>query len=367
GEEAVELPADAYQGGDIIDHAEAFIKIHGDKYLECDSRTRKDALIGYALPINIANLKRDLGRYRINYDVWFHESTLYPDGVKNVLELLSQHGKTYESEGALWYKATDFGAEKDEVLVRANGFPTYFAADIAYHYNKFAVRGFDKVINVWGADHHGHVARLKGAMDAVGLSGDKLDIVLMQLVRLMKDGEPYRMSKRSGKSISLTDLLDEVPLDAARFFFIMREPGSTLDFDLDLAVEESAKNPVFYVQYAHARICSLLKNLAAEGVSPRPVTTADFAVLTTGEERELMRRLGQFPQEIINAAKGYDPAKISGYVSDVATLFHKFYTACRVKGEADELLYPRLALCEATKTVLKNALALLKINAPEVM
>ncbi|MEG0540706.1 MAG: arginine--tRNA ligase [Angelakisella sp.] len=367
GEDAIEFPEDAYHGADIIEHAKAFIEIYGDKYLSCDSRTRKDALIGYALPKNIDNLKRDLGRYRIDYDMWFKESTLYPDAVEAVLKVLRDRGMAYEQEGALWYKATDFGAEKDEVLVRANGFPTYFAADIAYHYNKFAVRGFDKVINVWGADHHGHVARLKGAMDAVGLSGDKLDIVLMQLVRLMKDGEPYRMSKRSGKSITLTDLLDEVPLDAARFFFIMREPGSPLDFDLDLAVEESSKNPVFYVQYAHARICSLLKNLAAEGISPRPVATADFAALTTPEERELIRRLGQLPQEIIAAAKGYDPAKISGYVSDVATLFHKFYTACRVKGEPDELLYPRLALCEATKTVIRNCLALLKITAPEVM
>lgn len=367
GEDAVEFPEDAYQGGDITEHAKAFIEIYGDKYLDSDSRERKDAMIAYALPKNIENLQHDLGRYRINYDVWFRESTLYPDAVENVLDILRKRGMAYEQEGALWYKATDFGGDKDEVLVRANGFPTYFAADIAYHYNKFAVRGFDKVINVWGADHHGHVARLKGAMDAVGLSGDKLDIVLMQLVRLMKDGEPYRMSKRSGKSITLTDLLDEVPLDAARFFFIMREPGSTLDFDLDLAVEESSQNPVFYVQYAHARICSLMKNLAAEGTPLRPVSTDAFAALATGEERELIRRLGQLPQEIIAAAKWQDPAKISSYVSDVATLFHKFYTACRVKGEPDELIYPRLALCNATKTVLGNTLALLKITAPEIM
>lgn len=367
GEAAMVLPEDAYQGADIAEHAKAFIDLYGDRYLDCDSRQRRDALIVYALPKNIENLQHDLGRYRINYDVWFRESTLYPDGVNSVLDILRKRGMAYEQEGALWYKATDFGGEKDEVLVRANGFPTYFAADIAYHYNKFAVRGFDKVINVWGADHHGHVARLKGAMDAVGLSGDKLDIVLMQLVRLMKDGEPYRMSKRSGKSITLTDLLDEVPLDAARFFFIMREPGSALDFDLDLAAEESSQNPVFYVQYAHARICSLMKNLAAEGITLRPVPVEAFDALTTLEERELIRRLGQLPQEIISAAKGYDPAKISGYATDVATLFHKFYTGCRVKGEPDELLYPRLALCNATKTVLGNTLALLKITAPEVM
>lgn len=367
GEDAVEFPEDAYHGADIIEHAKAFIAEYGDKYLECDSRERKDALIAFALPKNIEKLRTDLERYRIFYDVWFKESTLHPDAVNKVLDVLKSRDMVYEKEGALWYKATDFGAEKDEVLVRANGIPTYFAADIAYHYNKFAVRGFDKVINVWGADHHGHVARLKGAMDAVGLDGNKLDIVLMQLVRLMKDGEPYRMSKRSGKSITLSNLLEEVPLDAARFFFIMREPGSPLDFDLDLAVEESSKNPVFYVQYAHARICALLKNLAAEGIASREVSIDELEVLSTADERELIRAIGQMPQVIINAAKGYDPAKISSYATEVATLFHKFYTNCRLKGEAEELLYPRLALCMAAKTTLKNTLSLLKIDAPEVM
>lgn len=367
GEAVIELPEDAYHGGDIIDHAIEFIKLYGDRYLESDSRERRDALIAYALPRNIEKLKSDLARYRIEYDVWFRESTLHPDAVDRVLEVLRERGMVYEQEGALWYRATDFGADKDEVLVRANGHPTYFAADIAYHYNKFAVRGFDKVINIWGADHHGHVARLKGAMDAVGLSGDKLDIVLMQLVRLMKDGEPYRMSKRSGKAVTLSDLLDEVPLDAARFFFIMREPGSQLDFDLDLAVEESAKNPVFYVQYAHARICSLIKNLAAEGKELAGKADCELTRLCTAEERELIRRLGQFPQAIIAAAKGYDPAGLSSYATDVATLFHKFYTACRLKGEEDCLLYPRLALCYATRTVLRNSLALLKISSPEIM
>ncbi|MEG1875073.1 MAG: arginine--tRNA ligase [Angelakisella sp.] len=372
GEDAAVLPEDAYQGSDIIDHAVAFAAEYGEQYLNCDSRQRRDALIAYALPKNVAKLESDLARYRIHYDVWFRESTLHPDAIQRVLEVLRSRNAVYELDGALWYKATDFGGDKDEVLVRANGLPTYFAADIAYHYNKFAVRGFDKVINVWGADHHGHVARLKGAMDAIGLDGSKLDIVLMQLVRLMKDGEPYRMSKRSGKSISLSDLLEEVPLDAARFFFIMREAGSALDFDLSLAAEQSAKNPVFYVQYAHARICSMLKNLAAEGIAADgerylTVSPAALLVLTAPEERALIRRLGQLPQEIINAACAYDPAGISSYITDVATLFHKFYTACRVKGEPEELLYPRLALCHATRTVLKNTLALLKITSPEVM
>ena len=254
GEDAVAFSEDFYQGDDIRELAKEFAAIHGDQYVRAEEESRKQALIDYALPKNIGKLKTDLEKYRIHYDVWFRESVLHPDAIHDILQRLSENGMTYEKDGAVWYKASEKGAEKDEVLVRANGIPTYFAADIAYHYNKFAVRGFERVINVWGADHHGHVARLKGAMDALGLDGEKLDIVLMQMVRLMKDGQPYRMSKRSGKAITLTDLLEEVPIDAARFFFNMREPGSSFDFDLDLAVEQSAQNPVYYVQYAHARI-----------------------------------------------------------------------------------------------------------------
>lgn len=256
---------------------------------------------------------------------------------------------------------------KDDVLVRANGVPTYFAADIAYHYNKFAERGFHRVINIWGADHHGHVARLKGAMDAVGLDGDKLDIVLMQLVRLMKDGQPYRMSKRSGRAVTLTDLLDDVPIDAARFFFNMREPNATFDFDLDLAVQQSSENPVYYVQYAHARICSVLKLVMAEGLTEEDIKNADLGLLTTPEERELCRALGQLPDEIVAAAKYYDPARMTRYAMDVAALYHKFYQNCRVKCEDHAVCAARAALCRATATVLENTLGMLKITAPEVM
>ena len=296
------------------------------------------------------------------------ESTLHQSGaVKAVVDDLTKRGLTYEKDGAVWYKATEFGGEKDEVLIRANGNPTYFTADIAYHKNKFADRHFDRVINVWGADHHGHVARLKGAMDAIGLDGSKLDIVLMQLVRLMKDGEPYRMSKRTGKSITLSDLTDLVPIDAARFFFNMREPNSTLDFDLDLAVEESSQNPVYYVQYAHARICSILKNLSAQGIQPRECTAEELTLLSKDEERELIRKLAQCPQEIINAAKNYDPARLTHYLMDVATLFHKFYNACRVQGEDEALMQARISLCIAARTVIANLLKLLKITAPETM
>ena len=368
GEGAVEFPEDGYQGEDIKVRAKEFADLHGDKYVNAPSEERTQALIDYALPANVEGLRRDLEKYRIQYDVWFSEKSLHESGaVMDVVKLLADRGMTYEKDGAIWYKATEFGAEKDEVLVRANGIPTYFTADIAYHYNKFAVRGFDRVIDVWGADHHGHVARMKGSMDAVGLDGSKLDVVLMQLVRLMKDGQPFKMSKRTGKAITLTDLLEEIPIDAARFFFNMREPNSTLDFDLDLAVEETSQNPVYYVQYAHARICSILKNLAAEGISPRAVTAAELDLLATGEEKELIRKLSTLPEEIIGAAKNYDPARLTHYVIDIATLFHKFYNACRVKGEEESLMQARLALCIATRTVIENVLGLLKITAPESM
>ena len=312
GEDQVELPADAYQGKDIAEHAKNFAAIHGDRYLHVPEEERRAALVDYALPINIQNLKDDLAKYRIHYDVWFPESTLHRDGeVMKCVERLKERGFTYEQDGTVFYRATAFGADKDDVLVRANGVPTYFAADIAYHYNKFAVRGFDRVINIWGADHHGHVARLKGAMDAIGLDGSRLDIVLMQLVKLMRDGQPVKVSKRTGKSITLVDLLDEVPIDAARFFFNLREANSQMDFDLDLAVENSSENPVYYVQYAHARICSLLKKLESEGITPRPCENAELCALNTPEQLELIRCLARFPQEIVEAAKNYDPSRLT--------------------------------------------------------
>ena len=367
GEDAVEFPEDAYHGDDIREHAAAFAAIHGDKYVRADERECRDALVAYALPLNIDKMQRDLEKYRIVYDEWFRESTLHRDGeLAQTIALLTEKGMTYEKDGALWYRASEHGGEKDEVLVRANGHPTYFAADIAYHRNKFA-RGFDLCIDVWGADHHGHVARMKGAMDAVGLDGDKLQVVLIQLVRLMRDGEVVRMSKRSGKAIQLADLLDEVPVDAARFFFNMREAGTQMDFDLGLAVEQSASNPVYYVQYAHARICSIFRTLAGEGITPRACTDEELALLIQPEEKELIRHLAAYTGEIVSAAKAFDPARITRYCMDLAALFHKFYNACRVKGAEEPLLQARLTLCDAARTVLKNALAMLKIDAPESM
>jgi arginyl-tRNA synthetase len=368
GEDAVEFPEDGYHGEDIMERAKEFAEVYGDKYVDTDAETRENALVDFALPKNIQKMKSDLEKYRIIYDNWFLESTLHNDGeLQETIEILKQRGMTYEKDGALWYRATANGAEKDEVLIRQNGTPTYFAADIAYHRNKFAKRGFDRVIDVWGADHHGHVARMKGAMDAIGLDGSKLDVVLIQLVRLVRGGEVVRMSKRTGKAIQLADLLDEVPVDAARFYFNLREATSQMDFDLDLAVQQDSQNPVYYVQYAHARICSIVKNLAAEGVHPRACTDEELALLTAPEETELIRHLAACTEEIIASAHDYDPARMMRYVITLATLFHKFYTNCRVKGEEEGLAAARLNLCLATATVLKNVLSMFKITAPESM
>ena len=367
GEEAVPMPEDCYQGADILERAQEFAGLNGDGYLEKSQEERQKALVDFALPKNIAKMQSDLKKYRIEYDTWFHESVLHNDGeIQDTLKILTEKGMTYELDGALWYKATDFGAEKDEVLVRKNGNPTYFAADIAYHRNKFQ-RGFDRCIDIWGADHHGHVARMKGAMNAVGLDGSKLDVVLMQLVKLVRNGEIVRMSKRTGKAIQLADLLDEVPVDAARVLFNMREANSQMEFDLDLAVQQDAQNPVYYVQYAHARICSILKALEKDGVVKRACSEEELLLLVQPEELSLIRHLAAYTGEVVSAAKDYDPARITRYVIDLANLFHKFYNACRVKGEEDSLCQARLTLCVAVKTVIHNVLTMFKISAPESM
>ena len=366
--DGIEMPEDSYHGQDIIDHAKNFAAIYGDKYMNVSEEERRKALVAYALPLNIEGLERDLAKYRIHYDRWFRESALHADGsVMKVVELLKEKGHTYEAEGATWFKATEFGADKDFVLVRSNGVPTYVVPDIAYHYGKLVTRGYDKAIDVLGADHHGYVPRLKAALQALGVDPDRLDVVLMQMVRLIRDGEVVKASKRSGKAITLVTLLDEVPIDAARFYFNLREANSQFDFDLDLAVEQSSQNPVYYVQYAHARICSILKKLAAEDVSPRKVTREELEALSTAEEIALIRHIARFPAEIIEAAKAYDPAKMTRYALDLATLFHKFYTACKVYGEDESLMQARLALCMAARSALENVLSILKIDAPETM
>ena len=366
--EGIEMPEDSYHGEDIINHAKAFAEIHGDKYVEKSEEERRKALVDFALPKNIEGLERDLSKYRIKYDTWFKESSLHNNGeTKRIIELLKESGYTYEEENALWFKATEFGCDKDFVLVRANGVPTYVVPDIAYHYNKLVTRGFDKAIDILGADHHGYVPRLKAALTALGVDADRLDVVLMQMVRLVRDGEVIKASKRSGKAITLVTLLDEVPIDAARFFFNLREPNSHFDFDLDLAVNESNSNPVYYVQYAYARICSILRNLANEGIEKRDCGYDELSLLNSLEERELIIHLSALTDEIVNSAKNYDPARITHYVEELATKFHKFYSACRVKVEDERLMQARLTLCSVTSTVIKNVLTLMKIDAPEKM
>lgn len=366
--DGVELPEDAYQGMDIVEHAKAFAAENGDRYVDADTKTRRDALVAYALPKNIEGLKRDLGKYRIQYDTWFRESTLHADGsVMEIVRKLRDSGYTYEQDGATWFKATEFGADKDFVLVRSNGIPTYVVPDIAYHYNKLVTRGFDKAIDVLGADHHGYVPRLKAALTALGVDASKLDVVLMQMVFVMRNGQVAKLSKRSGKAITLVTLLEEIPIDAARFFFNLREANSHFEFDLDLAVEKSSQNPVYYVQYAHARICSLLRNLAEEGIRPTELTGERMQQFTQPQEIELIRYIAMLPQEIDTAAKHYDPSRITKYTVELATLFHKFYDACTVKNAEPQLREARLALCAATRQALANALTMLKITCPEKM
>ena len=382
-EDAVVFPEDGYHGDDIRDIAAAYRQEHGDGLLNVPAAERRATLAEYGLNRNIPKMKSDLERYGIHYDRWFFESDLHKSGyVDETVQKLIDLGRTYEKDGALWLKTSEILAEnlrkagkkpaeiekldlKDDVLRRANGFYTYFAVDIAYHRNKFEERGFDQVINIWGADHHGHVARLKGALDALGLNGsERLDIVLMQLVKLTRNGEVVKMSKRTGKAISLTDLLDEIPVDAARYFFNAK-PDTQMEFDLDLAVRQDSENPVYYVQYAHARICSLLSTLAADGC-PVP-ETADLTLLNAEQEHDLIKQLAALPEEIRTAARDYDPSRINRYVTELAARFHRFYNACRLRGAEPDVLAARLILADCTRRVIEISLALIGVSAPESM
>ena len=386
GEENVPFPEDGYHGQDIKDLARGFYELHGDSYKDAEEQTRLDALAAYGLERNIPKMKEDLRRYGIEYDQWFFESSLHESGyVAETVDLLAQKGWTYEKDGALWLNTTEllkkkYLAEgksqkqvdkldlKDDVLRRANGFYTYFAADIAYHRNKLEVRGFDKTIDVWGADHHGHVARLQAALDGLGLDGShRLVVVLMQLVNLLQDGQPVRMSKRSGKAIALHDLLDEVSVDAARYFFNARAATTPVDFDLDLAVREDSENPVYYVQYAHARICTLITRLAEEGYQVPKAAEIQAEVMNTPEEYALIRTLARLPEELRAAARDYDPSRINRYLTELAGDFHRFYGACRIKGEEESVLLARLKLADSVRSVLANGLGLLGVTAPEKM
>ncbi len=363
------FPEDGYHGEDVKEHAKAYYAEFGDGIKGEDEETRRVVLRDYALAKNIAKMKEDLKRYRIEHDVWFSELSLYDEGgaVEIALKAMEENGALYEKDGAIWFAATKYGSEKDEVLRRGNGFYTYYMGDIAYHYNKLVTRAFDQVVDIWGADHHGHAVRFGSALEAISIEPSRLRFVLMQLVRLVSGGEVVRMSKRTGKAVTLSNLLDEIPVDAARFFFCSRQNDTQMEFDLDLAVKEDSDNPVYYVQYAHARICSILRNLEAEGIKKKAGAELDLSLLTEVEERDLIKLLSRFAQEIIMASDNLDPSRITKYLMEVAATFHKFYNACRVRVEDEALMQARLNLCAGAAQVLSNAMGILKVTCPDRM
>lgn len=369
GEDAVAFPENGYHGDDIKEMAKLIFERDGEKYIDMDSDERCRAFVEFGLPHNIELMKRHLERYRISFDTWFLESSLHESGyVAETVALLEKAGHTYEKDGALWLRNTDLGADKDEVLRRANGFYTYYAVDIAYHRNKFIERGFDRVIDVWGADHHGHAIRFAASMTApeLGLENKKLDFLIMQMVRLVRGNETVKVSKRTGKALTLNDLMDEIGVDACRFFFNAK-PDTHLEFDLDLAIRQDSENPVYYVQYAHARICSLIATLEQEGHKLPSVEDVDISLMTTAQELELMKQLAQYTDEIRLAARDYDPSRINRYVTELAARFHRFYNNCRIKDAEPQLLNARLVLCDCTRSVIANALGIVGVSAPEKM
>lgn len=367
GEDASDFPENGYHGEDIWALAREFLDEHGDVWLKRSHEERREAIMTFGLERNIANMHKDLERYGINYDCWFRESVLHQSGyVEDTIKLLESGGHTYEKDGALWLNLTEMGAEKDEVLRRANGFYTYFAVDMAYHRDKFNKRDFDKVIDVLGADHHGHAIRFKTALPTMNIDPEKLDFLIMQLVRLTRDGATVRVSKRTGKAITLSDLLDEIPMDAVRFFFNSK-PDTHLEFDMDLAIRQDSENPVYYIQYAHARICSLISNLNEEGVNSPAAGDVDMSKLEGAHERQLIKDLARLPEEILHAAREYDPSKINRYAQELAASFHSFYNNCRIKGEQSTLRDARLKLAECAGSVIACTLDILGVSAPERM
>ena len=360
----VEFPEDGYHGQDIIDTAQRIIDKEGDKYLSMSDEERLAIFKDLAYVEKLATLKEDLAAFNVTFDNWFSERTLHPEAVKAAVKILQDNGSIYEQDGALWLKSTAYGDDKDRVVIRDNGVPTYLAADIAYHHNKYE-RGFDRLINIWGADHHGYVCRVKAAMDALGHDSDKLTVLLLQMVALYRGGELVKMSKRTGQSVTLNELLEEVGTDAARYFFLMRSLDSQLDFDLDLAKKKSNDNPVYYIQYAHARICSIFRqaeeNKLAVGTKP------ELSLLTDESELDLIKKIEEYPEEIERAARDYAPQRIARYSYDLASAFHSFYNRCRIVGVEEKLAEARLALVQVTAHVIRHSLGILGVSAPEQM
>ena len=360
----VDFPEDGYKGKDIIDTTKKIIDRDGDKYLNLPEEERLTVLLNLAYDDKLAELKKDLSDFRVNFDSWFSERTLHPEAVNSAIEVLKKNGTIYEKDGALWLKSTDYGDDKDRVVIRENGEPTYLAADIAYHKNKFD-RGFSEMINLWGADHHGYICRVKASIQALGYDPEKLKILILQMVSLYRGGELVKMSKRTGESITMRELMEEVGTDAARFFFLMRSIDSQLDFDLDLAKKKSSDNPVYYIQYAHARICSIFRQTADLNIvmNEKP----KFELLSHPSEVDLINKIADYESVIENAATEFAPQKIAHYAHDVAALFHSFYRDCRIIGVHQELASARLALAKVTAHVIKHSLGLLGVSAPESM
>ena len=361
----IEFPEDGYHGHDIIDTAQRIINKYGDRFLLMGEEERLEEFKTIAYQEKLAALKEDLERFNVRFDVWFSEKTLHEaNKIKEACDTLLEKGYMYEQDGALWLKSTAFGDDKDRVVIRDNGVPTYFAADIAYHANKFG-RGFDRVINLWGADHHGYIARMKAAMQCMGYQPEQLEILILQMVRLLRDGQEVKMSKRTGQSVTLNELIDEVGTDAARFFFVMRSIDSQLDFDLDLAKKKSNDNPVFYVQYAHARICSIMRQVAEAGIEVQG--KGDYKLLTEPVEVDLIKKLGEYPEMLATAAKERAVQQVAHYVYDLAGLFHSAYNQCRILGVNEDLQQARLAMVIAVGHVVRHALSILGVSAPEKM
>ena len=360
----VEFPEDGYHGQDIIDTAQRIIDKDGDKYLNLDEEERLTIFKDLAYIEKLAALKEDLAEFHVTFDNWFSERTLHPEAVKAAVKILQDNGNIYEKDGALWLKSTAYGDDKDRVVIRENGVPTYLAADIAYHHNKYE-RGFDRIINIWGADHHGYVCRVKAAMQALGHDPEKMTVLLLQMVALFRGGELVKMSKRTGQSVTLNELMDEVGTDAARYFFLMRSLDSQLDFDLDLAKKKSNDNPVYYIQYAHARICSIFRQ--AEETGLKLGSQPDLSLLTDEAEVALIKKIEEYLEEVERAARDYAPQRIARYSYDLASAFHSFYNKCRIMGVEPKLAEARLALVTVTAHVIRHSLGILGVSAPEHM
>lgn len=360
----VEFPEDGYHGQDIIDTAQRIIDKEGDKYLNLDEAERLTIFKDLAYVEKLAALKEDLAAFNVTFDHWFSERTLHPDAVRAAVKILQDNGNIYEKEGALWLRSTAYGDDKDRVVIRDNGVPTYLAADIAYHHNKYE-RGFDRIVNIWGADHHGYVCRVKAAMQALGHDPEKLTVLLLQMVALFRGGELVKMSKRTGQSVSLNELMEEVGTDAARYFFLMRSLDSQLDFDLDLAKKKSNDNPVYYIQYAHARIHSIYRQ--AEETGLKLGSQPELSLLTDESEVGLIKKIEEYPEEVERAARDYAPQRIARYSYDLASAFHSFYNKCRIMGVEPKLAESRLALVTVTAHVIRHSLGILGVSAPEHM